>query len=200
MGSLIALAIATALLGLSPGPAVFATIGRALSQGLGATYLFIIGIIIGDLVFALLAMLGLAAVATSYGILFLAIKILGGSYLIYLGFKSWKHAKSKKLEKEFKESGFKLVSSGFLLTASNPKDLLFFISFLPAFMDLENTSLADMAIASIVIMVTFLATLSFYALLAHRMRIMLKDENKLTLLNRAAGIMLIGVGIFVIIG
>lgn len=198
MTSLFALAFATALLGLSPGPAVFATVGRALSMGLGATYLFIIGIVAGDLVFALLAMLGLAAIASHYTIIFLILKIIGGGYLIYLGLKSWKQAKTKAVDEKFKESGWKLVSSGFLLTASNPKDLLFFIGFLPAFMDLENMTASDFVTPSFVIAVTFFLTLSVYALSANRMRIVFKDPKAILTLNRLTGIMLVGVGILVI--
>lgn len=199
MNTLFALAFATALLGLSPGPAVFATIGRALSLGLGSTYLFVIGIVAGDLVFALLAMFGLAVIASHYTIIFLILKIAGGSYLLYLGLKSWKSAKAKAFEKDFNEAGWKLVSSGFLLTASNPKDLLFFIGFLPAFMDLERSTITDFLTASIVIAVTFFATLSFYAISANRMRKLFKNPKAIMYLNRIAGVMLIAVGILVMV-
>ncbi len=198
MSSLIALALATALLGLSPGPAVFATIGRALTQGLAATYIFITGIIIGDLVFALLAMLGLAALASHYSIIFFLLKIIGGGYLIFLAFKSWQHAKVKKQDTEYTEAGWTLFSSGFLLTASNPKDLLFFIGFLPAFMDLENSNFIDIVLASLVIIITFFFTLSAYALTAHRVRTLFKDDVILTYLNRVSAILLFGVGVLVI--
>ncbi len=198
MSSLLALAFATALLGLSPGPAVFATIGRALSQGLASTYIFIMGIIAGDLIFALLAMLGLAALASHYSIIFFLLKIIGGGYLIFLAIKNWRHAKSKKRDTEFTEAGWRLFSSGFLLTASNPKDLLFFIGFLPAFMDLEHSSLVDIVLASLVIMMTFFVTLSVYALTAHRVRILFKDDNILTYLNRISAVLLFGVGVLVI--
>ncbi len=197
MESLITLALATAILGLSPGPAVFATIGRSLSLKLSATYLFICGIVIGDLVFALLAMLGLAAIAAQYTVIFLLLKIIGGAYLIYLGYQSWRSKKTKSIKTNYTESGTKLISSGFLLTASNPKDLLFFISFLPAFMDLENTSLIEMTAASIVITITFFITLSVYALSANAARQIFKKPNAILYLNRISGTLLILVGLIV---
>ncbi len=120
--------------------------------------------------------------------------------MIYLGITNLKQAKTRKIRDKFSEKGWKLYLSGFLLTSSNPKDLLFFIAFLPAFMDLENTALADMIIASIVIAVTFFLTLSFYALLADRMRRIFKSEKALTLLNRIAGVLLIIVGILILWG
>lgn len=192
------LAIATAILGFSPGPAVFATIGRALSQGLAPTYLFILGIILGDLFFAFLAMVGLAALAAEYTILFTALKILGGCYMIYLGIKSWKQAKSMALQTQFDENKWQLVTSGFLLTASNPKDLLFFVSFLPAFLKLESITLGEIFVASVVITITFLLTLSFYAVMAHNIRNIFADGKNITLLNRIAGMMLVVVGIIIL--
>ncbi len=179
---------------------MFATIGRALSQDLKTTYLFITGIIAGDLFFALLAMLGLATIASHYTSLFLLIKLAGGGYMIYLGLRSWKRAKAKKLDGTSTESGWKLITSGFFLTASNPKDLIFFISFIPAFINLEHASIIDIIFASLIIAVTFFVTLSFYALSAHRMKRIFTNEVMITRLNRVAGLILIGVGILVIAG
>ncbi len=198
MSSLFALAFATAILGISPGPAVFATIGRALSLNLKETYIFIIGIVIGDLTFALMAMLGLAAIANNFTFIFLALKVIGGSYLIYLGYKSWITAKIKEIKGKSEESRWKLLSSGFLLTASNPKDLIFFISFLPAFMNLKDATIIDIATASMVIAITFFLTLSAYAILADRARNLFSDKIAMTYLNRGAGIMLATVGLLVI--
>lgn len=191
--------IATFLLGLSPGPAVFATLGRAISLGLRPTFLFIIGIIIGDLLFSLMAMLGLALIASQYGIIFTAIKIIGSMYLIYLGLQSLRNSNKIDIHTHHSESNFKLISSGFILTASNPKDLLFFVSFLPAFMDLEEMRIDSMAMASMIIVLAFLITLSFYALLAHHIRKIFKHNNTLKYLHYIAGLTLICVGCFILI-
>tara|TARA_R110002072_G_scaffold33414_1_gene101093 strand:+ start:1320 stop:1835 length:516 start_codon:yes stop_codon:yes gene_type:complete len=171
-----------------------------LSQGIGPTYFFIAGVLVGDIIFALLAMLGLATIAAQYSPLFLSIKFIGGGYLVYLGILNFKNAKHKKIRAEFSEKGWQVFTSGFLLTSSNPKDLLFFIGFLPAFMDLENTSYNDMIIAALIISTTLFFTLSFYAFLADRMRKLFKQESNLTLLNRIAGGLLLLVGLIVIFG
>ncbi|MCB1650876.1 MAG: LysE family translocator [Alphaproteobacteria bacterium] len=195
---MIALAIATVLLGLSPGPAVFATISRALALGLRPTYLFILGITLGDLCFSLLAMFGLAALAATYTGLFWGLKIIGGGYLVYLGMQNLRIAKKPDFSLSFKEKGWKLVTSGFLLTASNPKDLLFFVGFLPLFVDLEHPNIANIIIASCVIVASFLGTLSFYAILANSARQWFKSERAIHMLHIAAGILMIGAGAAVI--
>ncbi len=198
--SALGLVVATALLGLSPGPAVFATMGRAITSGLGPTYLFIAGIIAGDFVFAMLAMLGLAAIVGQYAPAFLAIKICGGLYLLYLGWKAWRSAGQGTRTQDVKEeTGMALVTSGFLLTASNPKDLLFFVSFLPAFVDLENTTWQGLILPASLIVVTFLATLSVYALGAFKVRTWFSHDKAILWLNRVAGITIACVGVAVLL-
>ncbi len=193
-----ALAVATIILGLSPGPAVFATIGRALNLGLRSTYLFIAGIIAGDLLFSLMAMLGLAVLAQKFAVLFIALKIIGGGYLVYLGIQSWRASSKIDVSVAVKENGWKLVTSGFLLTASNPKDLLFFVGFLPLFVDLKDGSFGEFFTASVVIVLSFLATLSFYAIAAHAVRGWFKNEKPVRILNKIAGTLMIGAGFVVI--
>lgn len=196
--SVTALALATVILGLSPGPAVFATIGRSLSLRLGQTYLFITGIILGDIFFSLLAMSGLSALAIHYAPVFVALKIIGGGYLIYLGIQSLADTKYSELSMNFTEKGSCLVASGFLLTASNPKDLLFFVGFLPLFIDLKISSVGQMMLASGVIALAFTVTLSFYVLVASYARALFKSGDTVLWLHRITGILMIGVGVSVI--
>jgi len=196
---MLGLCLATIVLGLSPGPAVFATVGRALGTDMKSVYLFILGIILGDLAFSLIAMLGLAALAAAWTPLFVVLKIVGGGYLVYLGVMSLKRSKKPELKMEYKERGWKLVTSGFFLTASNPKDLLFFIGFLPAFVDLKHPQFMQMFVASWVIVFSFLATLSFYALAANGARRWFQNENSIRILHGVAGVLMICAGVFVIV-
>ncbi len=200
MTAMLGLVTATALLGLSPGPAVFATIARAINLGLGRTYLFIAGIVAADFVFALLAMLGLAALVSQYKPAFIALKIAGGLYLLYLGWKAWRSAGLARKDQDVApEQGWKLFMSGFLLTASNPKDLLFFVSFLPAFVNLENPSVGSLVIPAVLIVLTFIATLSVYALGAYKVRVWLKNERSVFWLNRVAAVTMAAVGVAVLV-
>lgn len=197
--AMMSLVIATALLGLSPGPAVFATIARAINLGLGRTYIFIAGIVAGDFLFALLAMLGLAALVSQFNTAFFALKMIGGLYLIYLGYKAWQTAgKARKEDIVQQENGWKLFLSGFLLTSSNPKDLLFFVSFLPAFVNLNTPSLKSLIIPALLIVVTFIVTLSVYALGAYKIRTWLNNKKSVFWLNRIAAITMTAVGLAIL--
>lgn len=199
--AMIGLVIATAILGLSPGPAVFATIARAINLGLGRTYLFIAGIVVADFVFALLAMLGLATLISQYEPAFIALKIGGGLYLIYLGYKAWRSSAAMRQQASAApEKGWKIFLSGFLLTASNPKDLLFFVSFLPAFVDLKQITPETLILPALLIVLTFIGTLSVYALGAFKVREWLKNEKSVLWLNRLAAVTMTLVGIAVLLG
>lgn len=198
--AMLGLVTATALLGLSPGPAVFATIARAINLGLAQTYLFIAGIVVADFVFAMLAMLGLATLISQYEPAFIALKIAGGLYLLYLGWKAWRSAgQSRKDQAVPPERGWQLFVSGFLLTASNPKDLLFFVSFLPAFVNLESPTLGSLVLPAALIVVTFIGTLSVYALGAYKVRAWLSNDKSVFWLNRIAAVTMAGVGVAVLV-
>lgn len=203
---IVGLVVATVILGLSPGPAVFATIARAIKIPFLQTTLFIAGIVIADFVFAGLAMMGGALVVSQNFLLFQIIKCAGGGYLFYLGlsalvatFRSISISGGNTLFNDVvPESGFKLFISGFLLTASNPKDLLFFVSFLPAFVDLERIDIPTFILAATLISLSFIVTLTFYALIARRASSLLSGYGAALWLDRIAGVMLIAVGLIVL--
>ncbi|OFW87740.1 MAG: hypothetical protein A3B66_06175 [Alphaproteobacteria bacterium RIFCSPHIGHO2_02_FULL_46_13] len=195
----IALMIATAILGLSPGPAVFATVARSINLPFKRTAFFIAGIVFGDFVFAMMAMGGLAVLVSQHQTLFQILRCVGGGYLLYLGMMALvSKATVKDIQSVAPESRLKLMTSGFLLTAGNPKDLLFFVSFLPAFIDLKTAGAEQMAMAAAVIVVTFVATLSFYAALISVVGKWLRNPKTLFWLDRMAGVILIAVGLIVL--
>lgn len=85
--SMLAFAGAMFLLAITPGPGVFATISRALASGFNNAAFVVLGIVLGDIIFLLLAIFGLSAIASVLGDFFIIVKYLGGAYLLYLGYK-----------------------------------------------------------------------------------------------------------------
>lgn len=92
--SALTVAIAIFVFGLTPGPGVFAIVARALAQGFRPTMVFVCGIIMGDLVYLVLAALGLSVIASQYASALGLLKIVGGLYLVYLGVQTWRSAKN----------------------------------------------------------------------------------------------------------
>lgn len=197
--SILALALAVFILGLTPGPGVFATLARALTQGVGPALIFVAGLTLGDLVYLSFAVLGLSYIAAEFSGVFLGIKIAGGVYLVYLGITLWRtKAEASDLGVGVERGKLRGFLSGLMLTLGNPKAAIFYIAFLPSFMDLHAVSLSQFVIAAGVISGVIFTTLSSYALLAARLRPVFKSPRAMLRLKRGAGSVMIGVGGFVI--
>ena len=186
--------IAVFIFGITPGPGIFAILARALIHGARSCLALSVGMIISDIVYLIAACFGLAAIATHYGEVFFVIRILGALYLLYLGYKMWTAPVNFDLENPDQKQLSKRMGflQGFLISASNPKVILFYIAFLPTFMDLTVLSGADIAIASVLTFVGLLAGLMMIATFAARARIWFQSERAVKGLNRSAGSLMIG--------
>lgn len=122
-----------------PGPATLLTVTRATSSGAKAGIATGAGIAVGDVIHTLLAVLGLSAIIATSAVLFNVIKYLGAAYLIYLGVKALLAQSSNlagiKIPAVTPGTAFKQAVYAELL---NPKTALFFLSFLPQFVQPEN--------------------------------------------------------------
>src|SRR5690349_20415760 len=122
LGFAAALAVAVAI----PGPGIFAVVSCALGRGFREALALITGIIVGDLVYFTLAVLGLAALARSMGGFFIVIKLAGAAYLIWLGVKLWRQPPAAMIVggETAPQRGFRRsVLGGLVVTISNPKSI-----------------------------------------------------------------------------
>jgi threonine/homoserine/homoserine lactone efflux protein len=198
--ALLALVIATAVLGLVPGPVVGALVGRALFGGVRSTFGFLGGVFIGDLLWLLAAVSGLGYLAATYSTVFMVIKTIGALYLIYLGYKALRHALEKNQQFTIPKSSRKGMGfiSGLLVTLGNPKLVAFYIGFLPTFIDMETLSFQEALLASVLVPSTF-ALMNFgWALSASKAKSLFKSAAPLRTLNVVSGSLLVGTGIFMI--
>lgn len=197
--SIAGLAIAIFVLAASPGPGVLATIARALNTGLNRALCLIAGIVLGDLVYLMLAIFGLSVVARALGDLFTMVRIGGGLYLVWLGIKIWKSKTT------FSNSGITETNSlgsgdfftGLLITLSNPKVILFYCGFLPAFMDLKILNAMDISMVACVVAFVVSSVLATYAYLASVMRLFFSDETARKKVNGFAGGTMIAAGVVI---
>ncbi len=193
--SILGLAAAMFLLAITPGPGVFATVSKALSSEFKHAVSVIIGIVAGDLIFLLLAIYGLSAIAETFGTLFTIIKYLGGGYLIWLGIKLWRSNPTKSGIAESKpQSGKYSFLGGLSITLGNPKVILFYLGFLPTFVDLNMLSTIDVAVVAFVVSLVLGSVMLFYAFTASRARQLFKSESAQKKMNKTAGSVMIGTG------
>jgi threonine/homoserine/homoserine lactone efflux protein len=178
---------------------VVAIAARALASGLRPAFAFNLGVIAGDTVLMLAAVFGLAAVAQALGPWFAVVRIAGGIYLIWLGWKLWTAVPQEAgLEPVANGSSFRRNAvGGFVLTLGNPKAIVFYAAFLPTFVDLTRLDGGDIAILVAVIAGVLTTTNMTYGLLAARARTVFKSRRALRSFNRAAGTLMAGAGIAV---
>ncbi len=183
---------------VTPGPGVFAVLARALVNGARSCFFLALGMAISDIVYLILACFGLAIIAHNWGGVFTVIRWAGAAYMFYLGYRLWTTpVKSDGNEQLISQPG-KLMSfvQGFLISASNPKVIFFYIAFLPTFMDLTVLSVGDIAVASLLTLIGLMLGLMLIANGAARTRRYFKSQKAMGRLNKASGSIMIGAGSF----
>lgn len=190
--------VAVFIFGITPGPGVFAILGRALVSGSLACFPLALGMVISDIVYMILACYGLSALAEHWGEAFLVVRIIGAAYLIYLGIRMWRTRVSTKIstDQRLKEKTGLSFLQGFIISASNPKVILFYIAFLPTFMDLTVLSHTDIALAALLTLVALMAGLMLIAAGAASARNYFRSPQGARTLNRTAGSVMIGAGAY----
>ena len=196
--STLSFAFAMLLLAASPGPGVFATVSRSLSCGFRPALAVIAGIILGDIVFLLFAIFGLAILAQTLGSFFIIVKFLGGGYLIWQGIKTFCSKSSlTNVNAGATTSKSGNFIAGLFITLGNPKVILFYCGFLPTFVSLSELTLTDIFIIIAVIATVLFAVLGSYAWLANSARKLLKTPRQVKRLNRVAGATMATAGLFI---
>ena len=132
------------LINLSPGPDMIYTAARSLSQGIKAGVFSALGIFVGCLFHITAAVFGLSKVIEESVLLFSIIKYAGAAYLIYLGIRSFLKKKTKKeIDTLPILTSRKIFFQGMMTNILNPKVAIFFLSFLPQFIDPQSNYLKE---------------------------------------------------------
>jgi threonine/homoserine/homoserine lactone efflux protein len=177
----------------SPGPSVAALVARVLARGARDVLPFLAAMWVGEMLWLSLAVLGLAAVAESFHILFVAIKWIGVAYLLYLAWKMWT-APVEDTSASLPEAGsaWKLFVAGLTVTLGNPKIMMFYVALLPTIIDLKAVSFVGWAeLAAIMLAILVLVDLA-WVLFAAKARLILKSPQAVRIANRASGGMMAG--------
>ena len=185
----------------TPGPGILAVVSCALGRGLRDAVAMTCGMVIGDLVYFSLAVLGMAALARSMGDFFLIVKLAGAAYLVWLGIKLWR----TKIEIAVAPSaalsgrGFKRsLVAGLTVTLGNPKAIAFYAGLLPTVVALDQLSRSDALVMGLIVVAVVGGIPTLYALLASRTRRFLGSARRMKVVNRTAGTMMIGAGVAVV--
>jgi threonine/homoserine/homoserine lactone efflux protein len=189
---LYAIAIAT------PGPAVIAIVARALGSGFRSVIPGSLGVLAGDLILMTLSAFGLAMVAKAMGQWFLAVKIAGALYLLYLGYKYWT-ADAPEDAQVVPQS----ASRGFLaylgLTLGNPKAIAFFVALLPVAVNPRELNWIGYLQLFAATCVLIPAITLGYAALAAQLSRFVASRRARKRINKGAGAVMAGAGALIMV-
>jgi threonine/homoserine/homoserine lactone efflux protein len=198
--SLFALFGAMIILAIVPGPAVFAIIARSFSSGKLQAFYMTAGIVLGDYIFIVLALFGLSALAGVMGTTFFIIKYLSAVYLIWLGIKLLR-TKNNSIDIEASKDS-SLISNfltGLFITLGNPKAIMFYIGFFPAFINVNEVTFYDTSLIMLAATFAFGSVNMCYSILAVKAKNTFKSANATTVINKTAGTIMVSTGALVAI-
>jgi len=188
------------LLNMIPGPDTFYIVGRSVSQGKTAGVLSALGISSGCAVHTLAAAFGLSAILAASASAFVIVKFVGAAYLVYLGIRMLFETASTSDPPTIRlgrQGSWIIFRQGMLANVLNPKVALFFLSFLPQFVDPSSSTkvLAFLFLGGVFIFngtLWCLFLVWFAATISRRLR---KSSRSTSLMKRAAGALFVGLGL-----
>jgi threonine/homoserine/homoserine lactone efflux protein len=196
----LAFAAASAVLLAIPGPTVLLVISYALSHGRKPAAAIVAGVALGDLTAMTASMLGLGAVLATSAAIFTALRWIGGAYLVYLGIKLWRAPVDAPAAEESAPTAGprRMFAHAYAVTALNPKSIVFFVAFVPQFLDASLSFWPQVLTLETTFVTLAALNAALFALLASAARQKLRKPRIQRLVNRTGGSLLIGAGILAV--
>ncbi|MFP3342068.1 LysE family translocator [Vreelandella aquamarina] len=189
---------------LTPGMCMTLAMVLGMTQGVKRTLWMMVGELIGVGFVAAAAGAGVAALMLRQPELFIAFKWVGGAYLAYLGIMMWRSRGRMAIPSEL-DTGpaagrLQLAIQGLVTAVANPKGWAFFMVLLPPFLDGSRPLAPQLSMLIAVILTIEFASMLIYATGGKTLRKLLGKSGNVRLLNRIAGTLMIGVGVWLALG
>ncbi|HXQ41792.1 MAG TPA: LysE family translocator [Candidatus Udaeobacter sp.] len=192
----LAFAVASAVLLAIPGPTVLLVVSYALGHGRKATAGTVAGVALGDFTSMTASLLGLGALLAASAAIFTLLKWIGAAYLIYMGIRLWRTPVGNNgAEPAPEKTSRRIFLHAYAVTALNPKSIIFFVAFLPQFLDTARPLLPQMAIFEVTFLVLATANTTAYAFMAAAARQRIRQAPLRRAVNRVGGSLLVGAGL-----
>mgnify|MGYP002780639083 CR=1 FL=1 len=180
---------------LIPGPTILLVIGQSLGGGRRGAMPLVAGVALGDLTAMTLSLAGMGAILAASATLFTALKWVGAAYLIWLGVKMWRAPVTAEAAPPL--SARRAMREAYVVTALNPKGIVFFVAFVPQFLDPARPFLTQAAVLVGTFVTLAAINALVYATLAARLSGAVRRPSLRRWLNRAGGTVLVGAGVAV---
>lgn len=182
------------LLCFTPGPTVFLVMGQALSFGKKSVIPLATGVITGDIIAMTFSFLGLGALLAVSAELFSILKWVGAIYLVYLGLKALFAKPTEPGASAIKMNGKSVYWHALIVTALNPKGIVFFLAFFPLFIDASRDAIPQMATMAGTFLFVSLLSVTSYSIFSGVLRSKVTSVKFQSLFNRISGSLLVGAG------
>jgi threonine/homoserine/homoserine lactone efflux protein len=194
----LAFAAASAIMLAIPGPTILLVISYALGHGRRTALATVTGVTLGDFTAMTASLAGLGALLATSASLFTILKLIGAGYLMFLGIKLWRApivtGPMGDNDNLPEEKPLKILLHSYVVTALNPKSIIFFIAFVPQFLDLGKPFLPQ----TLILEATFLCLAALnalgYVFLADMARGYIRKASVQRMVNRTGGTLLIAAG------
>ena len=189
-------AASTALLAI-PGPTVILVVSYALGRGRSSGWATVPGVTLGDFAAMTASLLGAGAILAASSTLFTVLKLAGAAYLVWLGINLWRAEPEleglRKVQRE--NSNSSMFWNSFVVTALNPKSIVFFVAFVPQFVDPSGNVLLQFVVLEATFVTLAAINVILWAVLAGRLRSQFKRPETMKFVNRTGAGFLIGAGL-----
>lgn len=196
-----AFVVASAVLLVIPGPTILTVISYSLAHGRRANVPLVAAVALGDSTALALSLLGLGAVLASSALWFAVVKSVGGLYLLYLGTRLLRRgvASGELATSAAPGSRWRLFANTWLVTALNPKGIVFFVAFLPQFITPGADVTRQFWLLAVTFVVMAIANATLYTVFAAAAHRMLSSPRAQRGFNLAGGSLLAVAGVWALL-
>ena len=184
----------------TPGLCMTLALSLGMTMGVRRTLWMMAGELVGVAVVALATLASVATIMLAYPEIFMIFKLVGGSYLAFLGIQLWQSKGAMAVTQETSRPDLmtrtQLATQGFVTAIANPKGWAFFVALLPPFIDYQLPITAQIIILLSLILIIEFTCLIAYASGGRLLSGFLKNRSNVNIINRIAGSLIIGVAIW----
>jgi threonine/homoserine/homoserine lactone efflux protein len=194
-GTLAVFAAASLALAVVPGPAVLYIVAQSVHGGRRAGVVSALGVASGGLVHVLAAVIGLSAILAASAEAFTVVKLLGAAYLVYLGIRTLLGRDDRIGGRAAEPTLGRTFRQGIVVNVLNPKTALFFLAFLPQFVDPDGSTRGQLAALGAIFVVIALTSDLVWALVAGTAGAVLRRSKTFLRVQRyVSGTIFVGLG------
>jgi len=197
----LAFVAASAVLLIIPGPTILTVISYSMAHGRRANVPLVAAVALGDSTALVVSLLGLGALLATSAFWFTVVKWAGGLYLLYLGVKLLRAGVSSAelTAPAAPKSRWRLFANTYLVTALNPKGIVFFVAFLPQFINPGASVTRQLWVLAITFVVMATINAALYAVFAASARKLLASPRAQRRFNLSGGALLSAAGVWALL-